>query len=307
MDQQTIDSGWPRQVVKVVAAPDWPQLQAESKTWLWLDGRNRVGLEEEVHPLADPFSVQWLWRGTPREYDYPGYRHGPMLVPLNALLLEQFISTWGPEQAGLILIGPEDSEVLQKHLQVLDHLTGPDDQPLAFQLGALRTLEEMCESLPAEQRARIFGPIKSGIWNAGKDFGEWLQMPAQIAAPVGLDCDSRITLTRSDEAALNLAGRTWFLRHFSRLMTQRFPIFASEDNQLHMRRQLVVFLEEAEGFGFLLERDIRFYMELRLRYPQEAFSNDQEIRSLLGQPDIQGLQRLFDINDRLNQIATRSF
>ena len=90
-------------------------------------------------------------------------------------------------------------------------------------------------------------------------------------------------------------------------MTQRFPIFASEHNQLRMRRQLVVFLEEAEGFGFLLERDIRFYMELRLRYPQDAFSNDQEIRSLLGQSDIQGLQRLFDINDRLNQIATRSF
>ncbi len=81
-------------------------------------------------------------------------------------------------------------------------------------------------------------------------------------------------------------------------------IFSSENNQLSMRRQLVVFLEEAEGFGFLLERDIRFYMELRLRYPQDAFSNDQEIRSLLGQSDI---QRLFDINDRLNQIATRSF
>lgn len=306
MDQHDIDAGWPRQVVKVIAEPDWAQLEAEGKTWLLLDGRNRTELESEVLPLAAPFSIQWAWRGTPKEYEYPGYRHGPMLVPLNASLLEKFNSTWGPEQAGLILIGPEDSGPLLQHLQALDQVTGPDGQPVAFQLGALRTLEEMCEGLPSEQRARLLGPVSSAIWHAGKDFGEWLQMPAQAAA-AGPDIISPITLSSSDETALNLASRAWFFRHFSRRMTQRFPILASDENQLRMRRQLVVFVKEAEDFGFRLERDIRLYMELRLRYPQEAFSKDQEIVELLRQSHIQGLQRLFDISDRLSQTATRSF
>lgn len=307
MDREHIDAGWPRQVVKVVAEPEWARLETEGKTWLWLDGRNRPELESEVQPLAEPFSMQWLWRGTPKEYEHPGYLHGPLLVPLNAPLLEKFVSTWGPEQAGLILIGPEDLESLLQHLQLLDQIIGPDGHPIAFQIGALRTLEEMCEALPSRQRARIFGPISSAIWHAGKDFSEWLQMPAQATAPTESANTAPITLTRSDEAALNLASRAWFFRHFSRLMTQRFSIFASEENQLRMRRQLALFVEEAQRFGFHLERDIRFYMELRLRYPQEAFNNDQEIGALLGQTHLQGLSRLFDISDRLNQISTKAF
>lgn len=307
MDQHYIDAGWPRQVVKVVAEPEWSRLETQGKTWLWLDGRNRLELESEVQPLADPFSVQWLWRGTPKEYEHPGYQHGPMLVPLNASLLEKFVSTWGPEQVGLVLIGPQDPESLLQHLQLLDQIIGPDGHSIAFQLGALRTLEEMCEALPSGQRARLFGPITSAIWHAGEDFGEWLQMPAQIAASAESDDNQRITLTSGDEAALNLASRAWFLRHFSRDMTERFPLFASERNQLRMRRQLVLFVEEAERIGLRLERDMRFYMELRLRYPQEAFSKNEEIRTLLGQSHIHGLARLFEASARLSQTATKSF
>lgn len=306
MEQQDIDAGWPRKVVKVVAEPDWAQLGAEGKTWLWLNCRNRTELESELQPLADPFSIKWLWRETPKEYDYPGYRHGPMLVPLNASLLEKFASTWGPEQAGLILIGPDDVDPLLQHLHCLDQVTGPDGQPVAFHFGALRTLEEMCEGLPSEQRARVLGPVSSAIWHAGRDFGQWLQIPAQTtdAEP---DHTLHITLTSSDEAALNIAGRAWLLRHFSQLMINRFPIYSTDANRLRMRRQLVMLLGEAEGYGFRLERDIRFYMELRLRYPQEAFSKDREIVALLHQSHIQGLQRLFDIQDRLSQTATLSF
>ncbi|WP_167654067.1 DUF4123 domain-containing protein [Pseudomonas putida] len=307
MDRQYIDSGWPRQVVKVVAEPEWARLETEGKTWLWLDGRNRLELEIEVKPLAEPYSIRWLWRGTPKEYEHPGFRHGPMLVPLNASLLEKFNSTWGPEQAGLVLIGPEDPGALLQHLQLLDQIIGPDGHPIAFQLGALRTLEEMCEALPSGQRARLFGPITSAIWHTGEDFGEWLQMPAPVTVPTESDYSQRITLTSGDEAALNLAGRAWFFRHFSRCMIQRFPVFASEGNQLPMRRQLALFVEEAESIGLRLERDMRFYMELRLRYPQEAFSKDEQIRTLLGQSHIQGLVRLFEVSDRLSQTATRSF
>lgn len=306
MHHEYIDAGWPRQVVREVDVPNWAQLEVGPKPWLWLNGAHSPELESEVQALAGPFSIQWVWRRTPREYEYPGFKQGPMLLPLNASLLEAFTGKWGPEQAGLILLGPEDPQLLLRHLRDLNQLTGSDGQPISFQLNALRTLEEMCEASPSEQLVRLFGPIESTIWHAGDDLAEWLQMPALGSPFSDVDAGPQIILTGSDEAALNLASRAWFMRHFARLMTRRFPIFSTEEPQLRLRRQLGLFAEEAQHFGFQLERDIRLYMELRLRYPQEAFTKDSQVHELLRLTNIQGLQRLFDISDKLRQNSAPS-
>lgn len=82
--------------------------------------------------------------------------------------------------------------------------------------------------------------------------------------------------------------------------------FMSESEGARVENDKIVF-NSRSLFGFRLERDIRLYMELRLRYPQDAFSKDPEITALLRQSHVQGLQRLFDISDRLSQTATLSF
>ncbi|WP_020202194.1 hypothetical protein [Cupriavidus sp. WS] len=306
MHQSYIDAGWPRQVVRVIDTPNWAQLETGLTAWLWLNGAHSTELESEVQALTGPFSLYWVWRGTPREYEPPGYRRGPMLLPLSAPLLEKFISAWGPEQAGLILVGPAEPQPLLQHIQALDHFTGSDGQPIAFRLDALRTLEEICEALPSEQLARVFGPIQSLIWHAGQNVDEWLRIRTPVTASGDLQDGQQIALTGSDEAALNLASRAWFMRDFACLMTRRFPVFSTKEDQLRLRRQLTIFVDEANSFGFSLERDLRFYMELRLRYTQKAFVEDRLIQDLLRQTSIQGLQRLFDISDRLSQTSVTS-
>lgn len=301
---ELVEAGWPRQRVRSVTAPSWEMLAAQPHVWLLLQAADRPGLQEEVQALVGDFQHHWVWRGSPLEYEPPGYQHGPMLLKLNAALLQRFCDSWAEEQAWLILIGTEAPEPMLAQLLSLHELTSANGQSLRFGLNSLRTLEEMCEAFSADLLACLFGPIQSFIWHSGKDQGEWLQADAPGHFAATADDVRPMVLTSDDEAALDTASQAWFMRHFAQLMTRRFPIFAAADNQLRLRRQLAVFAEEAAHFGFRLERDVRFYMELRLRYPQQALSQDAVVKSLLRQTSVQGLQRLFEISDRLRQTAT---
>ncbi|MDR2327598.1 MAG: hypothetical protein LBE51_19630 [Acidovorax sp.] len=301
---ERVDAGWPRVRVRSVAPPNWEALASQAPAWLLLQAADRPTLQEEVQALAGDFQHHWVWRGTPMEYEPPGYLQGPMLLQLNPALLEKFCHSWAEEQAGLILVGTAAHEPMRAQVLNLHEFTNAGGQPLRFGLHSLRTLEELCEALPAEQLACLFGPIQSFIWHSGKDQAEWLQADVPGGFASTADEVRPLVLSPDDEAALDAASYAWFLRHFAQLMTQRFPIFAAADNQLRLRRQLAVFAEEAAHFGFRLERDVRFYMELRLRYPQQALSQDAVVKSLLHQTSVQGLQRLFEISDRLSQTAT---
>ncbi|MDN7903605.1 DUF4123 domain-containing protein [Burkholderia diffusa] len=308
MEPHTIDAGWPRQVVRATAEPAWSALQSGPRPWLLLSGAHSEALEEEVIATIHGFDYRWVWRDTPLEYALPGYRHGPLLVPLDAALLAHAVATWIPQQAGVILLGPNDESVLVSHVQGLHQFIAADGWPVAFGLHITRALEECCEALPEDQRAQLFGPIEACIWHDGETQTDtWLRADAPDRKAPPLSIDHHLALTPSDEAALNLAGRAWFMREFAHTLTRRFPAYAPADAQLALRRSLATFADEAHQFGFRLECDIRYYMELRLRYPREPFVEDKTVHALLNRREDHGMSRLFAITARLTQIASLTF
>ncbi|RQS72620.1 hypothetical protein DID96_10380 [Burkholderia sp. Bp8963] len=194
------------------------------------------------------------------------------------------------------------------HLQGLHQFIAADGWPVAFGLNVTRALEECCEALPEDQRAQLFGPIEACIWHDGEtQTNAWLRADAPDRKAPPLSIDRHLALTPGDEAALNLASRAWFMREFAHTLTRRFPAYAPAEAQLDLRRSLAMFADEAHQFGFRLERDIHYYMELRLRYPREPFVEDKTVRALLHQRENHGMSRLFALTARLQEIVSPKF
>lgn len=297
--------GWPRQHVKVAAAPDWATLQAGPRPWLWLSGECSESLEADVRRLTQRFDHQWVWLDTEWQYESPGYQQGPMLVPLDAALFDHFLETWAPQRAGLLLLGPDDEHELLVHLRQLRLIIAADGLPLTFSLGASRQLEELCEGLPDERLAQLFGPIACLIWRAGGEHAtEWLQADAPTAMPGAALADGRhLTLTPEDEAALDRTSHAWFMRDTARLLTSRHPALASALTATQLYAQLMAFDREADSLALSLERDARRYMELRFVHPQASFAHDALLREQLARRHVPARQRLQEAEERLQQIA----
>jgi len=292
---------WSRRAVKEIAAPEWPTLQGDHRAWLLLNGAHSETVEAEVRALATRFDYHWVWRGTAQEYRHPGYRRGPMLLPLTERVLQHLISNWGP-QAGVILSGGDDDSELLRHLRQLHQLIAEDGLPVSFSFFATRHLEELFEALPVLRTAELLGPIKAVAWRLPDDQGgRWLRSHNASEQPSCLAPDQFFTLTHVEESALDHASLAWFMRDSMRHFTQRDSRWAGSANQLELSRQLAIFSGEAEKLHLRLERDVRHYMTLRLAYSQAPFVTDTVLRTLLSQHHVAGLQRMYAAEDRLRQ------
>lgn len=292
---------WPRQVVNALPHTSWAALQDGPRPWLCLNGACSEALEEDVQAVTKRFDYHWVWRNTVREYGVPGYRHGPLLVPLDEPLYGHAVAHWLRQSAGLILVGPDDGDVLIHHLQRLHVLTASDGLPIGFSLHAARQLEELCEGLPTSRLSELFGPIQRFIWHAGDEqTGEWLFADAPSGDRFRPSTDEPIALTQDDEAALDRASFAWFMRDCAREFRRHFPAYDHPDNEPMLWRHLAHFAGEAtDQLALVTERDVRHYMALRFRYPHEYFSQDAALRGALLQRQVNGRQRLFDAEVRL--------
>lgn len=295
-----------RQRVKAAPTPDWATLQQGGRAWVWLNGALNPTLQDELKQLDRFFSARWLWYGTPRAFVPPGYRSGPVLVTLDERIVNHALAHWLPQQIGLILLAPDDEDSLAAHLEHLQQLTGAKGQPLSFGLGAFRALEELCEALPDERLAQLFGPIKRLVWYAGdRHSGEWVSADAPLTGAAPIIAQRPIELSTYDEAALNPATQAWFMRDCVREFRRRFPIYDAADGQAELWRRLNVFALEASTLTLTTERDVRHFMELRLQYPQRFFDHDRELREIMLRRAVEGKQRLIDAEARLAQLAAQ--
>lgn len=305
MGTMTDEATWSRQVVNTLPHMTWAMLQQGARPWLWLNGAHSETLEQDVFAITKRFDYRWVWRDTPWEYGSPGYREGPLLVPLDEAIFTFALDQWLRQQAGLILLGPDDEAGLIAHLQHLHQLTGADGFPIAFSLHAVRPLEELCEGLPASRRSKLFGPIQRFIWYAGDvQSGEWLFADAPENDPHSV-AQLPLTLTPDDEAALDQASLAWFMRDCARDFRQRFSAYGLPENEPVLWRHLNLFVREAtDQLALATERDVRHYLELRFSYPQAFFAKDVELREILVRRQMQGKQRLTDAEARLMALAT---
>ncbi|WP_124671611.1 hypothetical protein [Burkholderia cepacia] len=201
---------WSRRVVEALPHTNWTSLTQGPRPWLCLSGTHSDSLEEEVQAVTRWFQYRWVWRDTAWEYGVPGYRQGPLLVPLDEPLHAHAVECWLRQQAGFILLGPDEEDVLVFHLQRLRLLETSDGFPISIGLHAGRPLEELCEGLPAHRLSELFGPIKRFIWYAGDErAGEWLfaDVPA-TDRPTSVP-EGPVTLTLYDEIALDQASLAW--------------------------------------------------------------------------------------------------
>ena len=309
-------AGWPRQTLRVVQAPSMDSLADDrasadtdscpgygsASAWLWLDGAQSATLEHEVSSLQSGVDRHWLWRGTDWEYQPPGYRHGPLLTPVTAPLLQAFIDDWAPRQMGVLLFAGDDAPA-SAHLKHLRLMRAPDGLPMRFNLTATRQLEELCEGLPADRLAQLLGPIQRLIWRTADDAGAlWLQ--ADVPVPNETAPDPRgFALSAAEEDAVNRASFAYFMReavrrHVPADMATKHP--AAHAKLLH---QIALFTDEAGLINLRLERDIHHYIELRLYFPQLPFEKDAELRANLARRDESGLLRLNHAEHRLNTIT----
>jgi len=303
MAQQLSTPDWPRYVVRSHPAPTWAALAAAPRPWLWVSGACSETLEEDVRSITQRFDHQWVWRGTPLEYGAPGYRQGPLLVPLDRRLFDHALVHWLPQNAGLILRGPEDGAVLVRHLQTLHRLVAADGLPVGFSLHAVRPLEELCEALSDDRRAALLGPIQSLLWYANHaDPAGWLTVANPVASGIAASESPALFLSPDEEAALDRASFAWFMRDCVREFSQEFPDYVHTDNLPLLREHLNIFFGESKRLGMELERDVRHYMELRLRYPQSSFVHDQLVFDTLRQRQVAPMQRLFAVEERLRQL-----
>ncbi len=292
---------WQRQVVDSLPRTSWASLTQGLRPWLCLDGAYSETLENDVQAVTKRFDYHWIWRDTVREYGVPGYRQGPLLVPLDEPLCAHAIDHWLRQQAGLILLGPVDDDTLIRHLRRLHVLMASDGFPLGFSLHATRLLEELCEGLPANRLSELFGPIQRFIWYAGDEqTGEWLFADAPGNERLTILTEEPIALTMDDEAALDHASLAWFMRDCAREFRRRFPAYDHPDNEPILWRHLTHFVNEAtDRLALTTERDVRHYMALRFQYPHERFAKDATLRDILLQRQVDGKQRLFDAEARL--------
>ncbi|WP_342705465.1 DUF4123 domain-containing protein [Burkholderia arboris] len=285
---------WSRQVVSTLPCTSWATLEQGPHPWLCLSGVHSKALEEDVQAITKGFDYRWVWRNTAWEYGSPGYREGPLLVPLDEAVYAHAVDHWITRQAGLILLAPADGDDLVIHLQRLRQLTAPDGFPLGFSLHAARQLEELCEALPTERLSELFGPIQRLIWHADDERTvEWLFADAPATDRPQTVTDEPIALTHDDEFALDQASFAWFMRDCAREFRHRFPVYDHPDNEPVLRRYLIHFANEAiDRLALTAERDVRHYMELRFRYPHDFFATDASLRNILLQRQVKGKQRL---------------
>ncbi|WP_447740156.1 hypothetical protein [Pseudomonas laurentiana] len=303
MDEAYIAAGWPRQCVTVVPEPSWP-LQQPGHAWLLLNGEHIPLLADAIRPLSAPGEHHWVWRGTADEYGLPGYQAGPLLARANPALLAQFLDTWGPQQAGLILFGPSDPSALVGPLQRIGQLKAADGNTLAFQWQSLRKLEELGEALEQPYLRHLFSPVQRIIWHSGLERDCWLQLAIEDDPDFVQAETSPHALTSTDEAALGSAAHAWFMRHARHQLSQHLQTLGAQIEPVALHRQLADYDKEASYCGFQLEDDRSYYMQLRLFFPEEPFVKDHAIYNLLLDTAIQGRQRLMEINDRLLEIST---
>ncbi|AVJ30574.1 DUF4123 domain-containing protein [Achromobacter spanius] len=287
--------------------PDWATLERAARPWILLDGAYSDTLENDLRQIKRGFEYRWVWRDTPWEYRNPGYRHGPLLAPLDEALFSYAVEHWLCQQAGILLLASVDQGMLIAHLQQLHQLTGTDGFPIRFSLNGARALEEFCEGLTAHSLSRLFGPIQRFIWYAGNEHqSEWLVAisPVQGQAMPGLD--KPIALTKADEVSLDQASLAWFVRDCARSIRRQTPAYGDPKNEPALWRRTDLFVREAaEQLALTLERDVRHYVDLRFRYPQEFFAKDSELRGILIERHIPGKQRLWDAEARLSALAAR--
>jgi len=297
---------WSRQFVLPLPRIDWQMLQQGPRPWLWLSGAHSETLEDEVQAITQRFDHRWVWRKTPLEYSVPGYRQGPLLVALNEALWTHAVDHWLRQQAALVLVGPDDGEALVHHLQRLHQFTASDGLPTSFSLHAVRQLEELCEGLPADRLSELFGPMQQLIWYVGNEqAGEWVSASAPLADPQPTLSRKPIALTVDDESALDHASLAWFMRDCARDFRQRFPEYDHPVNESALWRHLSIFASEArDQLALTTERDMRHYMALRFQYPHEFFTKDTTLQAILTKRETDGLQRLFDAEDRLAELAS---
>ncbi|MBK4993634.1 hypothetical protein IAE39_001808 [Pseudomonas sp. S37] len=303
MDEAYVTAGWPRQCVSVVPKPSWP-LQAPGHAWLLLNGECIPSLADAIRPLSAPGEHLWLRRGTADEYELPGYRAGPLLARANPGLVAQFLDTWGPQQAGLILFGPRDLPALAGQLQRVRRLTAADGNSLAFHWQSLRKLEELGEALALPQLRHLFSPVQRMIWHSGLARDCWLQLAIDDSPDFAPAAPSSLALTSADEAALGSAAHAWFMRRARHEMGQHLQAMGRQTEPSVFHHQLADYDREAGYCGFQHEDDRCYYLQLRLFFPEEPFVKDPAIYNLLLDTEIQGRQRLMEINDRLLEISS---
>ncbi|AIR89455.1 DUF4123 domain-containing protein [Pseudomonas cremoricolorata] len=295
-----------RQVVKASPIPDWATLQQSARAWVWLNGALSQTLQDELKQLDRFFNGRWLWYGTPWAFTPPGYRSGPLLVTLDESIFNHALAHWLPQQIGLIVLAPDDEDSLVAHLEHLQQLTGANGQALSFGLGAFRALEELCEALPAERLAQLLGPIQRLVWYAGDQHsGEWVSVDAPVTGAAPTIAQRPFELSTYEEAALNPATQAWFMRDCAREFRRRFPVYDAADAQAELWRRLNAFALEASALTLRTERDVRHFMELRLRYPQRFFDHDRVLREIMLRRAVEGKQRLIDAEARLAQLAAQ--
>ncbi len=300
-------SRWTRRVVSTLPCLDWTSLEHGIRPWIILDGARSDTLESDVLRITRAFEHRWVWRDTPREYRNPGYRDGPLLVPLDEALFTHALDHWFRQQTGIILLASDDHDTLVAHLQQLHQLTGSDGLPISFNLNGARALEEFCEGLNAHALSRLFGPIQRFIWYAGNPHqGEWLVADSPVSGQAMPALDAPLALTKADEISLDHASLAWFMRDCVRSVRQQTPAYNDPKNDPALWRHADLFVREAaDQLALTLERDVRRYVDLRFRYPQAAFSTDNALREMLTSRHISGKQRLVDAEARLSTLVTR--
>ncbi len=303
MDSAYVDTGWPRHRVSTTSAPTWP-LGSPAHTWLMLEGDQIPELANAVRGLSAPGDHHWILRGSPDEYAGPGYQSGPLLLRLNQQLLEHYVASWGPQQIGVVLFGPEHSVDLIPTLRYARYLQTADGNRLTFRWCNLRKLEELCEAFAPEHLNRLLNPIQKMIWHSGLEADTWLQQTISVSPLPSQPPPTSFTLTSTNETALNAASHAWFMRHSCHALEQHLLANGVVVDLSNLRRQLADYDEEAGYCGFNLESDRRYYMQLRLFFPEEPFVKDRVIYDLLIETQIQGRQRLMAINERLLDISS---
>ena len=112
----------------------------------------------------------------------------------------------------------------------------------------------------------------------------------------------KLALSPDEKAALDRASRARFMGDCVREFSQEFPDYVHTDNLPLLREHLNIFFGESKRLGIQLERDVRHYMDLRLRNPQSSFVRDQQVLGTLRQRQVAPMQRLFAVEERLRQL-----
>ncbi|MGH8465984.1 MAG: DUF4123 domain-containing protein [Pseudomonas sp.] len=281
----------PYRTVQAVGTPHWEDLDARGAAWLWLDGAQRPGLEEEVAGLCRPAERTWVWRGTAWEYGRPGYRQGPLLLRLSETLLDRYLSDWSEAGAGVILVS-DDVPALVTHLQNLRHITAANGDSVCFSLRAFRTLEEFSEGLSEQALSRLLGPIQSILWRLPGESDPWRSVHNPAPDCEALEHDSAFALTEPEEAALDHAAIEAFQRRSMQRLRNEYPELLQSESVETLIESFTTLLRESRELQLAHERDVFHFMRLRMTYPRKTFVEHRELRQILCNKPVSARLRL---------------